>query len=100
LPRWSALAATTTCKLNPLADRSDRQHFVHQRGDTLHHAASAAPGAESSPLAGEGYQHLVMAALTADSEKQMFQPSTIQVVAELLLYLVGQGSAFGFQVGE
>jgi len=85
---------------HPLADRSERQYFVHQQGGAFHHAAGAATRAKTSSLTGESYQLLVVAAFAAYPQKSLFQPAALQVVGELLLHVIRQRSAFGFQIGE
>jgi hypothetical protein len=50
---------------HPLPHGLAGQHFIDQEGRTLGHASRATARAEAAPLATEGDELLVMAALTA-----------------------------------
>ena len=88
-PRWGDGGAVSAVGCSPSRSRC-----------AFHHAVGPAAGAEASSLTGKGHLLFMVTALAAYPQEAVLQAAALEKVGELLLHIVWQASAFGFQVGE
>jgi hypothetical protein len=68
---------------HPLAHGHPGDDAVDQLGGKFAHAAPPARGAEATPFAAEGHDHLISALLAPDMHAPVLEPAAAQVGAEL-----------------
>ena len=80
---------------HPLADAGLGKDLVDEVGCRFSHPSSAAGAAESTLLTGESDELLVLAVVTANSEKTMRKDSALEKGLELLGDMVGKVFSLG-----